>query len=78
MAFSPIPMIGQRPAMIIAGRRAVTAWMAVEAFQRLDGPESFHWIEGASHNDLYDKPEYVGPAVALLSDFFAKHLAARD
>ncbi|MFG2045516.1 alpha/beta hydrolase [Dactylosporangium sp. NPDC048998] len=76
-AFSPIPMIGQRPAMIIAGRRAVTSWMSVEAFQRLIGPKSFHWIEGASHNDLYDKLEYVGPAIELLTGFFGKNLAGR-
>lgn len=76
-AFSPIPMIGSRPAMIIAGRRAVTAWMSVEAFERLEGPKSFHWVEGASHNDLYDKPEYVGPAVDLLSAFYSDSLAVR-
>ncbi|GAA2341869.1 alpha/beta hydrolase [Dactylosporangium salmoneum] len=76
-AYSPIPMIGQRPAMIIAGRRAVTSWMSVAAFQHLVGPKAFHWIDGASHNDLYDKPEYVGPAVELLTGFYRENLASR-
>jgi fermentation-respiration switch protein FrsA (DUF1100 family) len=35
-----------------------------------------HWIEGASHNDLYDKEQYVGPAVTKLTAFFTKNLAS--
>ncbi|MFE4814912.1 hypothetical protein ACFRFU_00475 [Streptomyces sp. NPDC056704] len=34
-----------------------------------------HWIEGASHVDLYDKESYVGPAVEKLTDFFRAQLA---
>jgi fermentation-respiration switch protein FrsA (DUF1100 family) len=34
------------------------------------------WVEGATHNDLYDKSEYVGPAVEKLTDFYRAHLAA--
>jgi hypothetical protein len=33
-----------------------------------------HWIEGASHVDLYDKEEYVGPAIAKLTEFYNTHL----
>jgi fermentation-respiration switch protein FrsA (DUF1100 family) len=73
-AFASIPLIGRRPLLVIAGTRAVTAWMSVEAFQRAIGPKTFVWIEGASHNDLYDKPEYVGPAVHRLSAFFDESL----
>ncbi|MGC0418154.1 fermentation-respiration switch protein FrsA (DUF1100 family) [Embleya sp. AB8] len=75
-AFAPIPLIGPRPVLMIAGTRAVTKWMAVEAFQRTVGPKEFAWIEGASHNDLYDRPQYVGPAIERLAEFFAKNLAA--
>jgi fermentation-respiration switch protein FrsA (DUF1100 family) len=32
-------------------------------------------IDGATHIDLYDKDEYVTPAVAKLTEFFSKHLA---
>lgn len=32
-------------------------------------------IDGATHIDLYDKDEYVTPAVAKLTEFFGKHLA---
>jgi fermentation-respiration switch protein FrsA (DUF1100 family) len=47
----------------------------VQAFQKALGPKELHWIDGAMHNDLYDKEEYVGPAVAKLTEFFTKNLA---
>jgi len=43
---------------------------------RHPGPKELHWIDDATHNDLYDKDEYVTLAVAKLTDFFANHLAA--
>lgn len=55
--------------------RAITAWMGLEAFQKAVGPKRIHWIEGASHVDLYDKEQYVGPAVEQLREFFAESLA---
>jgi fermentation-respiration switch protein FrsA (DUF1100 family) len=73
-AFASIPLIGPRPLLVIAGTRAVTSWMSVEAYQRAVGPKTFVWIEGASHNDLYDKDEYVGPAIKRLSAFFDTNL----
>lgn len=44
------------------------------AFQKAAGPKTIHWIEGASHVDLYDREQYVGPAVEQLTDFFAEKL----
>ena len=74
-AFRFIDMISPRPLLFILGTKAVTKWMATEAFERAKEPKELAWIEGASHVDLYDKPEYVDPAVAKLSDFFQKTLA---
>jgi len=37
-------------------------------------PQGLFWIEGATHNDLYDKDAYVTPAIARLTDFFQAHL----
>ncbi|MCE7010898.1 alpha/beta hydrolase [Kibdelosporangium philippinense] len=71
-AFGAVSMIGQRPVLVIAGRKAVTAWMSVEAFQQIQGPKEFHWIDGASHVDLYDKEQYVGPAVSRLAEFYRR------
>jgi hypothetical protein len=75
-AFRFAGLIGPRPLLMIAGREAVTAWMSIAAFQSATGPKELHWIDGASHNDLYDKEQYVGPAVTKLTGFFTENLAA--
>ncbi|MFF3606701.1 alpha/beta hydrolase [Streptomyces sp. NPDC002463] len=72
--FHAIPLIGDRPLLQIIGERAVTAWMAVEAHQRATGPKEIHWIKGASHVDLYDKKQYIDPAVDKLTEYFTEHL----
>lgn len=71
-AFAGVPLIGPRPLLMVAGERAVTSWMSVEAFQKATGPKEFHRIAGASHVDLYDRPEHVGPAVAKLTEFYRR------
>lgn len=73
-SFSAVPLLSDRPLLMIAGRRAVTGWMSIEAYQRHDGAKEFVWIEGASHVDLYDKPEYVAPAIDALDRFFVREL----
>jgi fermentation-respiration switch protein FrsA (DUF1100 family) len=75
-AFAFVDLIAPRPLLLIVGREAVTSWMAVDAFQRAIGPKELHWIDGASHVALYDKEEYVTPAVAKLTEFFTANLAA--
>jgi fermentation-respiration switch protein FrsA (DUF1100 family) len=75
-AFRFVSLIGQRPLLMIVGREAVTSWMSIQAFQNATGPKELHWIDGASHNDLYDKEQYVGPAVTKLTGFFTKSLAS--
>lgn len=50
--------------------------MSVDAYQRAQEPEELHWIDGASHVDLYDKNEFVTPAVAKLTEFYTTNLAA--
>lgn len=74
-AWTAVPLIGDRPMLSVIGRRAVTAWMGIDAFQRHTGPKRLVWVDGASHVDLYDKREYVDPAVKEISAFFATNLA---
>ena len=74
-AFRFVDLIAPRPLLMIVGREAVTSWMAVEAFQNARSPKELHWIDGASHVDLYDREQYVGPAVSKLTEFFGIHLA---
>jgi fermentation-respiration switch protein FrsA (DUF1100 family) len=71
-----VSLIAPRPLLLIAGREAITSWMSVQAFQSAGGPKELHWIDGASHVDLYDKDEYVTPAVAKLAEFYTAHLSA--
>ncbi|MFC9330157.1 alpha/beta hydrolase [Kitasatospora sp. NPDC057015] len=73
-AFHAVPLIGPRPLLQVVGTRAVTSWMAVDVHQRATGPRELHWIQGASHVDLYDRKEYVEPAVDRLAAFFTEHL----
>ena len=55
---------------MVVGTDAVTAWMSKDAFDIAKGPKELFWVEGATHCGLYDKPEYVIPAVAKMTDFF--------
>lgn len=45
-----------------------------ELFERAAGEKELHIVEGATHYDLYDKPEAVAQALTRLLPFFAKHL----
>lgn len=73
-AFAPVGLIAPRPLAMVVGREAATAWMSLEAFRRAAGPKELHWIEGASHTDLYDRDAHVTPAVTHLTAFFRTHL----
>ncbi|MCU1687856.1 MAG: alpha/beta fold family hydrolase [Amycolatopsis sp.] len=73
-AFRFIDLVTPRPLLMIAGTEAVTSWMSRDAFENAHEPKALHWIEGASHVDLYDKEDYVAPATAKLADFFQSTL----
>ncbi len=68
-AFRFVSLIAPRPVLMIVGREALTAWMLIQALQNA-APRGLHWIDGASHNDLYYKEQYVGPAITKLTGFF--------
>jgi fermentation-respiration switch protein FrsA (DUF1100 family) len=73
-ALDVIDMVAPHPMLFIAGTRANTAHFSDEAFEAAGDPKELHWIEGASHIDLYDKDEYVQPAVETMDAFFKAHL----
>ena len=75
-AFQGVDLIDPRPLLLIVGSRAVTSWMSVDAYQRAQQPKELHWIDGASHVDLYDRNEFVTPAVGKLSEFYKTNLPA--
>lgn len=73
--FRFINLIAPRPLLTIVGTKAATKWMAEDAFPNAGEPKELFWIEGASHVDLYDKEQYVTPAVLKLTDFYHKNLS---
>lgn len=60
---------------MIVGSEAETAYFSREAIEQAAEPKELFVIDGATHIDLYDRDEHVTPAVAKLTEFFAKHLA---
>lgn len=74
-AFHLIGLLAPRPLLMVAGNEAATAWMSEQAVKQANEPKRLHWIEGASHIDLYDR--HVPQATTALVPFFTKNLAAR-
>lgn len=74
-AFRFIDQIAPRPLLMIAGTQAVTSWMTTDAIANAQEPKELFWIDGATHVDLYDKDEYVTPAVSKLAEFFRTNLS---
>lgn len=77
MAYYPLEHmadISPRPVLLIAGGKAETLKFSEDAYASAREPKELMVIPGASHFDLYDKPQYVGPAVARLAEFFGRNL----
>ncbi|MGW7426066.1 alpha/beta hydrolase [Streptomyces sp. NPDC054813] len=77
MAFFPfdgIELISLRPLLLIAGSEADTLYMSQDAIEQAKEPKELHVIDGASHVDLYWKPEYVPKAAEKLTEFFTKNV----
>ncbi len=58
----------------MAGSKAVTLFWSEEAYQKAKDPRELFIVDGATHIDMYDKPQFVTPAVANLSEFFTRNL----
>ncbi|WIX98711.1 alpha/beta hydrolase [Amycolatopsis mongoliensis] len=67
-------LIAPRPLLMIAGTEAVTKHMTTDVLASAAEPKQLRWIEGATHVDLYDREQYVGPAADELAAFFAARL----
>lgn len=67
-------LISPRPVLLIAGERAETRKFSEAAYAKAQQPKELLIVPGASHFDLYDKPQYVTPAVDKMAEFFGKYL----
>ncbi len=77
MAFFPfeqLDTISPRPLLVIAGSKADTLFWSQEVYQKAKNPKELFVIDGATHIDLYDRPQFVTPAVSKLKEFFGRHL----
>ena len=78
-AFHLVEELLTQPLQIIVGDRvgAFGAYAAGhELYQRATCEKDLFVVHGASHYDLYDRPEYVGQAVDKLDAFYTRHLAS--
>ncbi|SFO87383.1 hypothetical protein SAMN05428949_6831 [Chitinophaga sp. YR627] len=73
-ALDHVEMIAPRPLLLIVGKDADSRYFSDNAYQKATGPKELFEVTGASHIDMYDRPEYVPQAVKKLSDFFNEHL----
>jgi len=72
-----VEMINQ-PLLMIAGSKADSLYMTEDIFSKAAGTDEkeLHLIEGATHIETYWVPEYVENAMAKLTPFFERTLAA--
>lgn len=68
-------LISPHPLLMIAGDKADTLYFSEEAIAKAQEPKELFIIKGATHIDLYDKPEYVNPAIEKMTGFFKQYLS---
>lgn len=74
--FDQLETISPRPLLVIAGSKAGTLFWSQEVVEKAKQPKELFIVDGATHIDMYDRPQFVAPAVAKLKDFFGQHLAS--
>ena len=72
--FSQVETISPRPILMIVGEKADTKFWSDEVYAKAQEPKDLFIVDGATHIDLYDKPQYVGPATAKLTSFYRQYL----
>lgn len=78
MAFFPfqqLDTISPRPLLVIAGSKADTLFWSQEVYAKAKEPKELYVVDGATHIDMYDRLQFVVPAVGKLTEFFGRHLA---
>jgi fermentation-respiration switch protein FrsA (DUF1100 family) len=73
-ALDTIELLAPTPLLLIAGTEAETRAQSEAAFARAHEPRELFLIEGGTHFDFYDRPEYVGPAVTKIETFLKQYL----
>jgi fermentation-respiration switch protein FrsA (DUF1100 family) len=68
--------LGPTPALVVHGRRDefCSPAAAERVYERISGPKELMWLDTTNHIDLYDMPDYVGPAIARVAAWMTEHL----
>lgn len=72
--FAQIETISPRPLLFIVGERAVSAYFSEDAYNKAAEPKELFVVAGASHVDLYDRPQYLAVSIPKLDIFFKQYL----
>jgi fermentation-respiration switch protein FrsA (DUF1100 family) len=72
-------LISPTPLLIVHGRKDdyTTPEQAAAVYERAGEPRKLVWLDTSNHIDLYDVPQYVGPAVDEAVAWFYSHLRPR-
>lgn len=77
MAFSAVENIEllTQPVLLVVGSRADSDWQTKRFMEQMPGSnKTVFTVQGASHIDLYDKPQYTMQAADALNSFFTNAL----
>lgn len=72
--FVQIETISPRPLLFIVGEHAVSAYFSEDAYAKAAEPKELFVVEGATHVDLYDRPEYLAITLPKLDSYFKQYL----
>ena len=73
-AFVAVPWILTQPLLMIAGSKAETLIFSQQCIEAAQCPKELYLIDGATHVDLYDKPQCTPPVLKKLGEFFGQHI----
>lgn len=72
--FVQIETISPRPLFFIAGEKAISAYFSEEAYSKAAEPKELFVVPGATHVDLYDRPEFLNITLPKLDAFYKQYL----
>ncbi|MFY4775195.1 alpha/beta hydrolase [Metabacillus sp. RGM 3146] len=67
-----------QPLLLVAGSKAGTRWQSEEVYQLANELKELVILDGATHFDMYDIPQYVDQAVPKMVAFFDEYLRSEE